>query len=282
MENTFNINIHYAWAQFKNNEDTREVTHKPLWWKLLNFLNDERGFDVFKDQNIEKRYKCLSDTHRQAKKGHLEFKAHVYPAGFIIEFFQNVVFENQHGGEHDFDKFNKMPYLIKKSFINEINYIRSFLNKKGITENSDPVLKTSEGKVFEHICEYRRQHHSNTPFESLKSSIGHSPDQTYNHFDKDKKQLFNGDVKYFRDYKGYLNRCTVWHHINNMWWGIVNKDEYRNIADFKFFDCNPSEVPRKENSNRKSRLNSIKEKAISAENYEKAAIVRDILNKETK
>ena len=278
MENTFNISIHYASVYFRNNEGTREITHKPLWWELLyKFMKKERGFDVFKDPRIEKNYKCLSNTHRQGIKGYLEFKSDVYPAGFKIDFFQNLVFENSSGGQYDFDKFDKMPYLIKKSFLNELNHIRKFLSEKGITENSDPVLKTSGEKVFNHICEYRRQHHQSTPFESLEMCVGHSPDQDYNNRDRDKKQLFNGQVKYFRDCEGRLNRGVVYHNINNMWWVVVNKNEYRNKASFDFFDCNPLEVPRKEYYRRKQRLETEKAKAIKSENYEKAAIIRDLL-----
>lgn len=82
----------------------------------MNFLQ-ECGFKVTKDPRIEANYKCLSKDHRYGKKGSLEFKAERYPAGFKINFFQNVEFKNPNGGEYDFDKLEKMPYLVKLSMM---------------------------------------------------------------------------------------------------------------------------------------------------------------------
>lgn len=277
-ESSFSINQHYAWVAFHEKSSRRDIPHKHLWWELMNFLG-KRGFDVFKDKRIEKNYKCLSSTHRQGKKGDLEFKSDVYPAGFKIDFFQNIVVENSNGGEYDFDKFDKMPYLIKKSFLNESNHIRLFLEKHKITDDSKSELKSSEGKVFQHICEYRDMHHASDPFSSLEASVGHTSSNCNNE-DRDKKQLFNGDVKYFRDHKGNLNRCVVYHHINNMWFGIINKDRYINSGSFEYFDCIPSEVRRKIHPCRKQILEAKKNECISNDLLEKAIIFRDILKTE--
>jgi hypothetical protein len=282
--NTFRIVQDVAYISFSLDKSKREAwktPHKSLWWELLNFLQNKRGFDVFKDERIEKHYKSLSNTHRQGKKADLEFKSDIYGNGFKIEFYQNIVFDNPHGGQYDFDKFNKMPYLIKKSFLNEIYHIKRFFTEHNVTDNSDGLLKTAEEKVLKHIREYRQFHHKDQ-FESLQESIGHSPNETYNHLDQDKKQLFNGQVKYFRDSKGYLQRGTVYHHINNMWWVITNRFDYRNLGSGQLFDCSPSQLNRKEHPRRSKKLETLKTEATKEENYEQAIVYRDILTREEK
>ena len=275
----FRFDQYYAWVILNASGKSREIEHKPLWWEFMNFLS-QRGFEVFKDIHIEKNFKSLSDTHHQGKKGDLEFKSNVYPAGFKIEFYQNIVFENQNGGEYDFDKFDKMPYLVKKSFINETSHIKKFLLDHEVGDNSDPITRTSEEKVLRRVIEYRNTHMRSDPIASLAETIGHSPDQTYNHLGRDKKRLFNGDVKYIRDHKGYLKRGTVYHNINNMWWIIFSHSDYTNVGSHKLFDCIPSQVNRKEHPRRGSILEALKEKAAKQNDFEKAIIIRDILKHE--
>ena len=56
----------------------------------------------------------------------------------------------------------------------------------------------------------------------------------YNAKDKDGKRLRNGQIKYFRDRRGRLQRGTIYHNINNMWWVVLNKFEFTNVAAFEF------------------------------------------------
>jgi hypothetical protein len=65
----------------------------------------------------------------------------------------------------------------------------------------------------------------------------------YNVYSGDKlvARIENGQVKYFRDYHGYLCRGVVFHNINNMWWVKLNEFNYTNIADFRLFDPTPED-----------------------------------------
>jgi hypothetical protein len=67
--------------------------------------------------------------------------------------------------------------------------------------------------------------------------IGCEVEYGYNKTDRDRKEIKNGQIKYFRDSRsGRLQRGMVFHNINNMWWVILNGIEYRNIACFQLFD----------------------------------------------
>lgn len=70
----------------------------------------------------------------------------------------------------------------------------------------------------------------------LEDLNGQTDEYFFNNLDRGKKTIFNGQIKYFRDWSGRLSRGIVYHNINNMWWVITNKYELRNIADFELFD----------------------------------------------
>lgn len=219
---------------YHKREDIKE-SHYPLLHKVLNFMKD-RGFDVDRDPEIVQHYKCLSKDHWYGRKGDLEFKAERYPAGWKIEFFQNVVFENRAGGYYDFDKYEKMPYMIKLVVRNEARHISEFLEGLGCIVDSEKQYKLATDKIkFSYVnsCHYEQK--SMEEFE-LSDLDGQTDKYSYNHQDRDKKAIHNGELKYFRHWDGRLSRGIVYHNLNNMWWVITNKYELRNVVDFELFD----------------------------------------------
>jgi hypothetical protein len=209
-----------------------EISH-PTLLKIFDTMRN-RGFYVGSNPRIDKDYACLSKDNFAGNKAELRFEADKYPAGFKLEFYQEVNTINRYGGRYDFNKFKMMPYLIKMRFLVEIKYIKELLVAEGYEDQSDVIPKTAYEKVMKEL---------------------HSPDRhwnsdnlpNYNALDKDKKRLSNEEIKYFRDRKGVLMRGTVYHNINNMWWVVVNKDYYTNLASFELFDLDS--IP--ENSVRK-------------------------------
>lgn len=228
-----------------NNNDT-EVNHQNRWdgslphYKLfLDVMRElsQNGFFVEKDKSINE---TIRKDYYYGRYNSLEFKARRYPAGFEITFYQNINHVNKCGGYCDFDKFDKMPYLQKLIFKNTTNKIGKYLEERSISCDSDPVLKTSEEKVKYRFVE--SWHHDQKDMNFKLSDLnGTTCDQSYNNTDRDKKTIYNGDIKYFRSWNGYLMRGRVYHNINNMWWVILNKHEYTNIADFDLFDLTESD-----------------------------------------
>ncbi|MEK5374252.1 hypothetical protein [Paenibacillus sp. FSL P2-0173] len=199
----------------------KEISH-PTFLRMLDMMRN-RGFVVGSDPQIDRDYPILSEDRFAGNKGELLFVGEKYNCGAKLEFYQEINVENPNGGRYDFNKFEKMPYLLQKRFLLEVRYMEQFLLEEGFTCDSEPVLKTSYDKVF---------HELNSP--SRHWSSENLPD--YNALDKDGIRINNGEVKYFRDRKGTLMRGTVYHNINNMWWVIVNKDHYTNLAAFELFD----------------------------------------------
>lgn len=236
----YDTTISFSQDEQNNGICNENYDHYKLFTETMSFLSS-LNFYVGKDKNIEKNYAILSKDHRQGRSGDLEFKAKRYPRGFKIMFYQNVVFENPNGGEYDFDKREKMPYLLGKQCDTMLYKLANFLLEKGITDETKISYRTAEDKIKASYVESFHHPQTNMDF-TLSDLNGGSATFYSNSIDRDNKRLYNGDVKYFRDYNGYLYRGKCYHNINNMWWVITNKNTVRNIASFELFDLSPEDV----------------------------------------
>jgi len=208
-------------------------------------MMSDKGFQVGRDPRVEKDYKLISKDYWYGRKGNLEFKARRYPRGFEIQFFQNIVFENQSGGYYDFDKYEKMPYLIRLSMVNTMNQIERVVISLGTTKTHGKTM--SDFELAEDQIKFNYMSRLHKPQKNMDFNLDEvkhgQPDN--NCLDRDKKRMENGETKYFRDHSGRLARGKAYHNINNMWWVIINKRELRNEACFELFD------PVKEDFNRR-------------------------------
>jgi hypothetical protein len=64
---------------------------------------------------------------------------------------------------------------------------------------------------------------------------------SYKYFDRDKKMLHNGELKYFRDNNGYLCRGRIYHRLNMMFWIVINDSKTTVKADYELFDLMDSD-----------------------------------------
>lgn len=220
-------------------KDTSIAVHdnNPILLNEVFELLKGRGFLIQTDQHILKEYPSLAKTHWEGNKGDLLFKANIYPAGFKLEFYQNINFSNKSGGYYDFDKFEKMPYLIRLQYIVARNAICSFLEEKCYTNTAKPEFKKAMDEV-----RYRIQ--DSWHFEKGQEVVGYTPEK-YNNKDRDKKTIYNGQMKYFYGHDGRLRKGIVYHNINNMWWVILNEYEFTNISSFRLFDIEPGANPKR-------------------------------------
>ena len=161
-------------------------------------------------------------------------------SGFKIQFFQNVVYENQNGGRYDFDKFRKMPYMIQLQYRKYMNQLIQLL--KGITDVKD-VSSRSPKLAEERIkCGYVEScHHEQKDTDFDLRILDGQTQPPYNGLDRDRKTIRNGEIKYFRGRDGYLRRGRVYHDLNNMWWVITDKYTTKKVAAFELFDLGPDD-----------------------------------------
>ncbi|HAK44020.1 MAG TPA: hypothetical protein DCM59_16680, partial [Clostridium sp.] len=287
-KNFFSITFINDTEEKHNWKDRGEWSHYPILHRVLNFMKD-RGFEVGREPRILKYYKCLNKDHWYGRNKDLEFKAERYPRGWTIEFFQNIFSENRNGGEYDFDKFDKAPYLVRLMWINETKKIGEFLESivQGIENTSDPECKLATDKI-----KWNFQSHFDNEITmdfDLSNLDGLEGDDeyrksngkyNYNCKDRDGKLIINGSIKYFYDYKGRLQRGKVYHNINNMWWVILNDTGYSNKASFELFD--PSEKDFKVRRLQKDKKQSYETSREAARKYfsEKRLSYNDVKRKD--
>lgn len=240
---TFSVNKGLAKFSFVNNTgEKRDIwdkkwSHYAILFRLINFMNS-RGWHIENNKSV---HKCIKRDYWYGRKGDLEFYLDRYPRGFRFEFYQNIVFENRHGGWYDFDKFGKMPYLIKLLFINETRHMKVFLEGLGCSDDTQSVYKLAEdGIKQDYVNCWRHPQNSMDEFR-LSDLDGLTCEESYNHTDRDKKIIYNGQIKYFRHWNGRLMRGKVYHNINNTWWVILDRHKYTNMADFELFDPTPED-----------------------------------------
>lgn len=256
--------------------------------RLLAALTDG-GFKIGPDPDIEKNYSLLSKYHREGRRptsaGDLWLTAEVYPTGMKVEFFQEVVTENRAGGRFDFDRRNKMPYIIGKAYEAALRRARAHLLERGFTENvkidspvPDPMAYFNAKWDMDH--ERRNGTHrfrrgpDGWPDESEIGSYG-------NNLDRDKVKIEHGSVRYFRTYRGHLMRGRVYGGINGRWMVIYGPGlrDHTHISSWELFLCDPREVPRRVHPQGKKRLKAALAKAVEAEQFERAVLLRDTLRR---
>lgn len=132
----------------------QKFVHDAYFWKILNMLKDE-GFDVHHDESVSK---IIRRNYIEGKRRDLKFKAQRFPAGFEIVFYQDIVHENPHGGFYDFDKRQKMPYLIGLQYEKYMNLIVKKLKTLVEVEDKSSIrTKTAEEWVkarYVESCHY--------------------------------------------------------------------------------------------------------------------------------
>lgn len=121
--------------------------HYALLHRVFNMLRNE-GFEIEKDKNVPK---IIRKSHFVGRRGDLEFYAERYPRGFRIEFFQNVNFENPNGGRYDFEKFQKMPYLIRLQYIKYMNKIVRIMNQLGDRPRMDHLKSKRKNEEVQEV-----------------------------------------------------------------------------------------------------------------------------------
>ena len=185
------------------------------------------------DKEVKKRFPTLNMTHRAGGFDDLRFKAEYAANRFGIEFYQDVFHKNPHGGFYDFDKYEKMPYLIQKRYDWTLEKLLKYFEKCGYSIKFQQ--NTCKGAAFIINDYIRSWHHPQERWFSLKDVDGQTVSKS-NSTDRDGNMLQNGATKYFRDWSGYLMRGKVYHNINNMWWVLMADGQVRNIACFNLFD----------------------------------------------
>lgn len=237
--------------------------------KSLKRTMKKAGYSFCQDVTV---HKLIRRCHFAGSKDDVFFACEASVTGLKIEFYENVIRDNKCGGRYHFDKMEKMPYLRRLKVQLILQKLAARLEILGFRDSTPVTSKSAEAFVLQERADL-------IAFQGEKFY----EDPRYwihgNSEDADDKQIVEGQVKYFYHWSGTLMRGVAWHHINNMWWVIVNKGEVHNVAAFELFDYDPTRHGRRGCRDAKRRMERKLEKLVKAQQFEKAIGLRDALRK---
>ncbi len=177
------------------------------------------GHDVSRDPRIERDYKILSKSHRLAERkgsqGSLWISCQWFPAGIELTGWQNVVYTNPHGGQHDFNKLAKMPYLIRLSWLKSLRVVVDVLSRRGIAMRPpDPEWSVDPLAAFNSQWGAERFARDGTGWPANSELCRWRQD------DADGTPLRPGEHRYVAGPGQRWWRVQVYGGINGMWTGV--------------------------------------------------------------
>lgn len=281
-----------------------QVDEKDFWQvyaEVIRFLRS-RGFKVGQDKRIKQHYPILSPSRRHAYKNRLEAKIEISGRVVKIDFFQNVVFENRSGGAYDFDKYTKMPYLIKMQYLLEASrLIKHLVERYGYTFSERslgcPNRFLPSTSTVERVRWLAQGRKPTSPLARFNMLWGKDrferfgprhvswgwpiPSECGSSIDAEGRELRPYDTRYFRDrFDGRIRRVRVFPNMNSMWtacdasgskaWSYEHASHFfsRLPADFK-----KRVVPE---GRLQIRLEQELKKAVSSMDFERAAVLREV------
>lgn len=227
-----------AWIGYSNRASTHPSTnyksfpHYQIWLEATNILKS-LGFKPFVEKRFKQRFRSLISTHSWGYKNGLKFESHIYPAGFAIQFYQNINHKNPNGGFYDFDKYKLMPARTKNSFNYTVKYMIEQLTKKFNLKFFDqsrlrfPRL-TAEELIIKHIRESSFTRNNIEELDQIESFMS-DYDFERNSTSGVDDILKCGQTRKFKGWDEKIYTGEIHHNINNMWWAITSKYKYTNI-----------------------------------------------------
>lgn len=237
-----------------------------------------KGFTFTTDPRIDnEHYRTLNKYHRMGRRqtpsGDLFVATEAHPAGLTFEFFQNVVMVNRNGGRYDFDKRDKMPYLIGKAYEVALRAALDALDDAGFSFQAARHRLDPKG--------YFEGRYSDGPdgWPSTEQLGGKSWRIT----DAGGRLIQSGETRLFRDFDGRVRRGRCYGGINGMWLVTFGpgRGDLRQLSSYKLFEGDPSAMPRRAipRLTAISRLRRLLDDAVRAQEFERAIRFRDALRR---
>ena len=258
---------------------SKEWPHEPPELKagrdaLIKHLR-ARGFKMGLCERTKKHYKSIAHNHHRGAKGALEVRIQLCGRSLEILFFQNLVAVNRSGGEYDFGKRAKMPYLVGKQFELERRKISTLFYDLGL-----PGLQLEVKRTGMEFINHRR-----AELEAFqgKGFYDQKRQQDYNRKSASGALLSDGDRVCMVDrMTGRPWIGTTYANINNMWWVSLPGGEVRNAGSHELAHTGEPGLGSLQgryfsDEHRESRLRATLERAVKEERYERAAVLRDVI-----
>lgn len=232
--------------------------------KVIGLLRRE-GFRISLDRSI---HRSIRKHYHVGRRGDVMVAAEAHGVHCKFEFYEDVIRDNRHGGRYHFDKMAKAPYLWRLQVTLLHRKIGGLLHSLGFRDRTDEKPRDAFHEMQLHRASLE-SFHGPRLWKDMRAS--------YNVEDGEGREINDGETRWFYERNGRLMRGQCWHHINNMWWVIVDRYDLRNIAAFDLFTYDPAKHPRKWSPHPIQNLSRALELTVKAKNYRKAAVMSDAL-----
>jgi hypothetical protein len=273
---------------FRGAEQWERQFKRDVFARIVQQLNRLGWVCIVPADKIRLYGASFARSHRYCRKG--ELQAELSVSGRCIEFQMwqavNTPTRPDYGGRYESNKEACAPYLLRLEMQRTRSRIREYLCNvftgyscvppKLDSPNPDPLAWFNSGWDGEY--EKRRGVHR---FDrGLDGWPSDKELRSWSRADADGVALNHGAVRWWRDRKGRLIRGRVYGGINGMWaliYGPGRRDHTRQSAR-DFFTYKPG-MARKlaAPAVREKRLKGELAKAIETENFERAAVLRDVI-----
>lgn len=251
-----------------------------LGWKL------EVPADMIKRYNLR-----FARSYRYCRKGDLQGQLEISGRCIKFEMWQDVAnVKNPSGGKYDFDKEDRMPYVMRLEMERTRRRIRTYLCNvfsgyafgSARTDSRSAKCGPNGITALEYVAGcYESSHHFKgdwPKYLELHSSKSLGGCFNSNRKSADGELLAHGQRVWAFDHKGRPLTGIAHYNINNMWWVVTGKYGVQNLACHELYTSQPENMRLKRNARiRRRRLEQELSKATASMNFERAAVLRDIL-----
>lgn len=270
-------------------EDWERQFKRDVFARIVQQLN-RLGWTCEIPEDYVKQYSLsFARDRRNCHKGDL--KGWLEICGRHIEFKMwqsiNTPTRPDHGGKYESDKEGVMPYVLRLEMERTRRRIRDYLcgvmwgytfDPKHRSIYRKPLERTAMECIEERYAESRHFKGDWPAYVEHETRSGWGNCFNGNRTSADRVLLEHGQRVYFFDRKGRICTGQALYNINNMWWVVTGRYDYTNMACFELYSTAPDNFRVKRNARlRRKRLEGELSKATKVMNFERAALVRDLL-----
>ena len=261
-----------VWEESVNENELKQAVMDPF----IRFLRS-KGWKIGRCPRIYKQYRILNKWNRYCRKGGLEASLSLSGRTLKFEIYQNVAnVENTNGGQYDFDKLEKMPYLLRQHARVAMQQAHSFLSDTfGYRPPAKKEAVIGPGKMTALDAAQHMMENSGHYQEHLGRANWHSD---YNRKSADGELIEHGQQVFFRDCVGRIGIGQAFYNLNSAWYVVTGKYTMSHVMCSDIYINNPGNLKAKRNASiRRRRLEKLMAKAISEMQFLRAEQLKNIL-----
>ncbi|MBY0243035.1 MAG: UvrB/UvrC motif-containing protein [Burkholderiaceae bacterium] len=251
---------------------------RDVFARVVQTLNRLGWTCIIPPDKIETYGMSFARDRRHCQKGELRADLDISGRCIKLEMFQNVNAPDRpdHEGRYQSDKEQHMPYVMRLEMERTRRRIRNYLCNvlSGyIFAESKPELGPDGVTALEYAA-HRRQTSGHYVAELDRARISNKEQG----FTADGVPLENGSKVFAFDYSGRVICGTAFYDLNGNWMVVTGRYDVKWIWHTEIYATCPGNPRVKRNaSQRRKRLEGELAAAIKAMNFERAAVLRDIL-----